>query len=77
MKAEGRDDEITGYDRRLARVNDGKGFGWTRLVIDNIIVKDGVIKFGVSTLPEFTGKTLRATWFSACDFELTKVSSLK
>ncbi len=77
LKAEGRDDEITGYDRRLARANDGKGFGWTRLVIDNIIVKDGVVKFGVSTLPEFTGKTLRATWFSACDFELTKVSTFK
>ena len=35
----------------------------------DIEVKEGTLKFGVSTLPEFTGKQLRATWFSACDFE--------
>ena len=69
LEAEGRGDEVSGYDRRLARVNDGKGYGWSRITIDGIEVKDGTLKFGVSTLPEFTGKQLRATWFSACDFE--------
>ena len=69
LEAEGRGDEVSGYDRRLARVNDGKGYGWSRITIDDIEVKDGTLKFGVSTLPEFTGKQLRATWFSACDFE--------
>ena len=52
-------------------------FDMKEIPIGCVIVKDGVVKFGVSTLPEFTGKTLRATWFSACDFELTKVSTFK
>lgn len=74
LEAEGRADEISGYDRRLASANNGKGFGWTRLTIDDIIVRDGTLKFGVSTLPEFTGKPLQATWFSACDFEFRRTS---
>lgn len=72
LEDEGRGDEVTGYDRRLARANGGRGFGWSRLTISGIEVRDGTLKFGVSTLPEFTGKQLRATWFSACDFEYKK-----
>ena len=73
----GRQSEISGYDRRIANANNGKGFGWNRVVIDNIVVRDGTVKYGVSTLPEFTGKDLRATWFSACDFELERTGDLK
>ena len=53
--------------------NDSSGFGWNRVVIDNIIVKGGKVKYGVSTIPSFTGGTTNCTWVESTDFKLEKV----
>ena len=49
---------------------------WSVLTIDNIIVKDGSIAYGMSSDSDFTGKPCRAKWFSATDFTLTRTGDL-
>ena len=54
----------------IRNANDGKGFGWTRIAIEDIIVRGTAkVTFGISTN---TGK-MRAKWFSACDVELERI----
>lgn len=76
LEEQGRIGEVSGYDRRLANANNGRGFGWNRVVIGDVVVKDDMVRYGVTTLPEFTGKPFRGTWFSACDFELERMGDL-
>lgn len=55
--------------------HDGKGYGWSRVVVDSIVVtKPGELRYGVSNVPAFTGKPWRGTWLSAADFTLTPIS---
>ena len=63
---------------KIAKANHSRGFGWSIVHIDDIIVTaDSIpIVYGVSTVPEFTGQPCRAKWFSATDFELTRTGDL-
>lgn len=58
--------------------NSGGGLvnGLNTVVIDSIIVKGDSIAYGVSTDDAFTGKPCRAKWFSATDFEISRVGDL-
>lgn len=58
----------------IAKANYENGYGWSRMVVDSILVgSNGVVDYGVSTVPSFTGMDMRSKWFSACDFSLTKM----
>lgn len=57
----------------IAEANDGNGYGWGRIAIDSIVVKDGKIRYGLTTVPEITGDQFAGTWFSAGDFKLSKL----
>ena len=63
---------------KIAKANHSRGFGWSSIQIDNLIVTaDSIpIVYGVSTVPEFTGQPCRAKWFSATDFKLTRTGDL-
>lgn len=63
---------------KIAKANHSRGFGWSIVQIDDIIVTaDSIpVVYGVSTVPEFTGQPCRAKWFSATDFELTRTGDL-
>ncbi len=62
--------------RQTAEANDGRGYGWNRVVIDSVQVSSGVLRYGVSTDPSFTGHTWQGQWFSVCDFVLTRIGDL-
>ena len=62
------------YDEDIARANHLKGFGWNRITIEPIrITKPTVIRYGLTSDDAFTGKTWLGQWFSATDFEVTRV----
>lgn len=57
-----------------ANVNDGKGYGWSYVYIDDIVVKEPLtVKYGVTTLKD--GKGDYHGWFSATDFRFVRISS--
>lgn len=59
----------------ISQRHDGKGYGWSRVVVDSIVVtKPGELRYGISNVPAFTGKPWRGTWLSAADFTLTPIS---
>lgn len=61
-------------DINKAAANGGQGFGWNRIYIDDIIVRDGTLTYGVSTRPEITNShQFGSSWFSACDFIVERV----
>ena len=64
------------YD--IARANRSRGYGWSELRIDSIVVAHDSIPvvYGVSTVPEFTGHPCHAKQFSAADFKLTRTGDL-
>ena len=58
--------------------HDGKGYGWSRVAVDSIVVtKPGMLRYGISNVPAFTGKPWRGTWMSATDFILIPVNEAK
>ena len=60
-----------GMWRNITETNFGKGYGWSRVVIDSIVVDaDSMVRYGVSNV---RGKRWDGTWFSATDFDLKKV----
>lgn len=66
--------EVNGMDINKATANGGQGFGWNRIYIDDIIVRDGTLTYGVSTRPEITNShQFGSRWFSACDFIVERV----
>lgn len=66
------------YLRAIAEANDGRGFGWNRIALPDIVVKKPtLIHYGVSTVPSLTGHTWLGQWFSACDFELKRIDDKK
>ena len=64
--------------QNIAKANHSRGYGWSRLQIDNIVVAHDSIPvvYGVSTVPEFTGHPCHAKQFSAADFVLTRTGDL-
>ena len=68
--------QISPKDVRMALANGGMGYGWNRVVIDNIVVRDGSLTYGVTCDPEMTGTRLKQRWLSAVDFELERVGDL-
>lgn len=62
----------------IAKANHGRGYGWSKVHIDNIVVAHDSIPvvYGVSTIPEFTGQSCHAKEFSATDFVLTRTGDL-
>ena len=59
--------------KNIAEANGGMGYGWSYVVIDNIVVKKGeTVSYGVTTDPELTKHEPQCVWFSACDFVLEK-----
>lgn len=61
-------------DINKAAANGGQGFGWNRIYIDDIIVRDGTLTYGVSTRPEITNAHhFGSRWFSACDFIIERI----
>ena len=60
--------------RQILSVHDGQGYGWSEVVIDDIIItQTDSLAYGVSTDETFTGQPCNSRWFSACDFKLEKV----
>ncbi len=57
-------------------ISQNRGLGWSIVNIDNIVVSDGSIAYGISTDTSFTGKPCQARWFSATDFVLTRTGDL-
>ena len=67
-------DGVYALDINKARANAGLGYGWNRIYIDDIIVRDGILTYGISTRPEFaTNDGDMSAWFSACDFIVERV----
>ena len=65
---------VAGLDINKACANGGLGFGWNRIYIEDIVVKDGTLTYGVSTRPEITNShQFESRWFSACDFIVERI----
>ena len=57
----------------IVTANDSLGNGWSQVSIDNIVVKGHSVRYGVSTVPEFTGMNTHCTFLDATDFKLERV----
>lgn len=66
------DSTLTSEVKRIAEANRKRGYGWSRVHIENIVVADSIIRYGVTNRNGATGYW-NGTWFSATDFKLTKV----
>ncbi|MBE6291083.1 MAG: hypothetical protein E7091_01505 [Bacteroidales bacterium] len=56
----------------ILSANDGKGFGWSMITIENIVVTNHTMVIGVTTDSTVTKKVgFTGTWFSADDWSLT------
>ena len=79
LRYENRDHNKTtraiGDDLDRLYTNKGRGYGWNRVVIDNIRVgSDGNLTYGITTRPDITGATaLGSEWFSACEFVVQRI----
>lgn len=58
------------YYQNIVEANDGNGYGWNRIEINNIRSTKGSVRYGVSTKSSFTGTTFAGQWVSATDFNL-------
>lgn len=68
-------DEISNELRNnIIKAHNGKGYGWSNVVIDSINIKEPTtIYYGVSTDNQFTGINAECQWFSATDFVFNKI----
>ena len=58
----------------LVEVNNHKGYGWNRITFEPIrVTVPTVIRYGLTSDDAFTGKTWLGQWFSATDFQITRV----
>lgn len=65
---------VYALDMNKTTVSGGQGYGWNRIYLDDIIVSDGNLTYGVTTRPEITNTQHRGSnWFSACDFIVERV----
>lgn len=58
------------YYQNIVDANDGNGYGWNRIEINNIRSTKGTVRYGISTKSSFTGTTFAGQWVSAADFNL-------
>ena len=75
-EADEKGQQISPQDVRIALANGGMGYGWNRIVIDGIIVRDGKVTYGVSCDKDLTGHQFTGRWLSAVDFKLERVGEL-
>ncbi len=75
-EADDKGTQISPNDVRIAMANGGMGYGWNKIVIDNIIVRDGKLTYGVSCDEDFTGRPFTGHWLSAVDFVLERTGEL-
>lgn len=75
-EADEKGQQISPQDVRIALANGGMGYGWNKVVIEGIMVRDGKLTYGVSCDPDFTGKQFMGRWLSAVDFVLERVGDL-
>ena len=75
-EADEKGQQISPQDVRIALANGGMGYGWSKVVIDYIEVRDGTLTYGVSCDSDFTGKQFMGRWLSAVDFVLERVGDL-
>ena len=62
------------YNEDIARANYLKGFGWNRITFEPIrVTKPTALRYGLTSDDAFTGKTWLGQWFSATDFEVSRV----
>jgi phage shock protein PspC (stress-responsive transcriptional regulator) len=59
--------------RKISEANDGQGYGWSPVELIVRLEKPDTLCYGVTTDPLFTGHSMDAQWFSACDFKVEKV----
>lgn len=65
---EEKNDTIMGMWASIQKANSGKGYGWSRVTIENITVgKDSTVHYGVTNT---RGDRWEGTWLSATDFKL-------
>ena len=58
----------------LVEANDHKGYGWNRIAFEPIrITAPTIIRYGLTSDNAFTGRTWLGQWFSATDFQITRV----
>ncbi len=58
----------------LVEANDHKGYGWNRIAFEPFrITAPTVVRYGLTSDNAFTGKTWLGQWFSATDFELSRL----
>lgn len=55
----------------VSQANNSQGFGWNEVIIEQIAVKDSLVKYGVTN--NVPTKEWMGTWLSATDFLLEKV----
>ena len=61
--------------QRLGKIiaqNDSCGYGWSEVVIDNIVINDSIVRYGVGNRC-ISSDVWNGTYFSAADFKLTKI----
>ena len=75
-EADEKGQKILPNDVRITLTNGGMGFGWNKVVIDNIIVSNGMLTYGVSCDQDFTGTPFKGRWLSATDFVLERVGNI-
>lgn len=75
-EADEKGQQISPGDVRIALANGGMGYGWNRIVIDGIIVRDGKVTYGVSCDKDLTGHQFTGRWLSAVDFKLERTGDL-
>ena len=75
-EADEKGQQISPGDVRIALANGGMGYGWSKIVIDGIIVHDGKLTYGVSCDKDFTGRQFTGRWLSAVDFKLERTGDL-
>jgi len=76
-EADEKHEQISPNDVRIALANGGMGYGWSKVVIDGIEVRNGTLTYGVSCDPDFTGHPFKGRWLSAVDFVLERVGELR
>ena len=75
-EADEKGQQISPQDVRIALANGGMGYGWSKIVIDYIEVRNGTLTYGVSSDSDFTGKQFTGRWLSAVDFVLERTGDL-
>ena len=75
-EADEKGQQISPSDVRIALANGGMGYGWSKIEINNIIVRDGKLTYGVSCDKDFTGRQFTGRWLSAVDFVLERTGDL-